>query len=215
MIKMVIFDLDNTLYDYDYCNQIAEKKLLSEVSKRFEIPYAEAAKLLNNAKKHVKKQLGNVAASHNRILYMQDICEQISVNPLLHVMDFYNLYWDTLLEKMQLYPYVRPLLDLLKKRNIMAGIITDLTAHIQYRKLDKLQLLSDIDFLTTSEEAGQEKPSEAIFRKMISKAGFKPTELLMIGDSKMKDIDGALALGIHTILFCPEINIINEVEAFL
>ena len=32
MIEAVIFDLDNTLYDYDKCNEIAEKALIETIS---------------------------------------------------------------------------------------------------------------------------------------------------------------------------------------
>jgi FMN phosphatase YigB (HAD superfamily) len=32
MILGVIFDFDNTIYDYDYCNNLALQKLFSELS---------------------------------------------------------------------------------------------------------------------------------------------------------------------------------------
>ena len=38
--------------------------------------------------------LDGTAASHNRLLYCQNICEQLKVNPLEHAMELYHSYWD-------------------------------------------------------------------------------------------------------------------------
>ena len=46
----------------------------------------------------------------------------------------------------------------LKKRKIRIGIGTDMTAYVQYRKLEAIGVTSYIDFIVTSEEAGAEKP---------------------------------------------------------
>lgn len=200
--KAVIFDLDNTLYDYDYCNAVAEHELYLCISQNFNIAEEEAESLLKNAKDNIKEQLGdNVAASHNRLLYMQNICEQLGKNPLNYAMRLYNTYWDTLLDNMKLFDYVIPLFDELKSQNIKIGVLTDLTAHIQYRKLQQLGICDYIDCLVTSEEAGAEKPSLKMFDLMLNKLQLEPKEVVMIGDSKKKDIDGAEAALIKGILF--------------
>lgn len=213
MIKSVIFDLDNTLYDYDYCNTLAEKKLFDAISLDFNISYARAAELLNKAKTNVKTNLcDDVAAAHNRILYMQNICEQAGKNPFLHAMKFYNVYWDTMLESMSLFDYVRPLLKELRDRNLKIGILTDLTAHIQYRKISKLGIADQIGYLVTSEETGTDKPSEKMFMLMIEKMGSRPEETLMIGDSIERDIIGAKRVGMKTLQFEKKIDIIKHVQ---
>ena len=202
MIKAVIFDLDNTLYDYDVCNSIAEEKLSEKISYEFNIEAAKARKLLENAKSNIKKNLGNeVAASHNRLLYMQNICEQLKTSAAVHAMGLYDVYWDSMLSEMKLFGYVRPLMEELKKRKIKIGILTDMTAHIQYRKLGKLDLLGYIDYITTSEKAGIEKPAKKIFSVMLEKIGIAPCEAVMVGDSKAKDVEGAENVGIKWILY--------------
>jgi putative hydrolase of the HAD superfamily len=202
MIKAVIFDLDDTLYDYSKCNSIAENRLFETIELDFGISQNQASALLMQAKENVKAKLGDKSASsHNRLLYMQNICEQIGRNPLKYAMRFYNAYWDSMLEQMQLYDYVLPLLEELHRKNIKVGILTDLTAHIQYRKIERLGLTDRIDYLVTSEEAGDEKPSEKMFLLMLEKMKIKPEEALMIGDSRKKDIDGAFTAGIKGILY--------------
>lgn len=204
-IKAVVFDLDNTLYDYDACNQLAEKSLFEKISTEFAITEDEAEHLLKAAKKNIKNALGeDAAASHNRLLYMQNICELAGKNPLKYAMTFYDEYWNTMLENMSLYDYVIPLMNELHSKGIKIGVLTDLTAHIQYRKLQKLRLTEKVDCLVTSEEAGAEKPSRKMFDAMLWKLGVEPGEVLMVGDSKEKDIIGAENAGIQGILFQKE-----------
>lgn len=216
MIKAIIFDLDNTLYDYDSCNAIAEKKLFKEISSEFKIPEEKIPELYRCAKNHVKVTLGNeVAASHNRLLYMQDVCEKLGKNPLLYAMKFYDVYWNAMLDNMKLFDYVEPLLGEAGKRGIKIGVLTDLTAHIQYRKILKLGLAEKIDYLVTSEEAGVEKPSEKIFLKMTEKMKIEPYEALMIGDSYEKDILGAKKVGMEVLHYDGKTRIIEEARTML
>lgn len=215
MIRMVMFDLDGTLYPYDHCNQVAERHLKEVISVRLSISVQEAEDLLDMSKRKVKEQLGNVAASHNRLLYMQKICEIRGENPLVMAMSFYEEYWNTMLKEMKLFPYVMPLFQLLKRRNIKIGILTDLTAHIQYRKIERLEIGSYIDYFTSSEEAGEDKPSEKIFQKMLIKTPYQPEEILMVGDSRRRDIDGAACQGMQAVLYNGQENMLEEVEMFL
>ena len=213
MIRAVAFDLDNTLYDYDYCNKMAEETLLSVISEDLGISISEASHLLKNAKSNVKRILGDeVASSHNRLLYMQNICEQCNKNPFRYAVKFYDTYWDCFLEHMTAFDYVIPLMEQLKNRGIVIGIITDLTAHIQYRKIAKLGLQNHIDHLVTSEEAGIEKPGRHIFDLMLKKMVLSPEETLMVGDSETKDIMGALNAGMHVFKYEREnVNIQQEI----
>ena len=207
-IKAVVFDLDNTLYDYDACNALAEKKLFRAIADELCVPEETAAVYLKKAKANIKEQLGSeVAASHNRLLYMQNICEQAGANPFKFAMYFYSVYWDTMLESMILFDYVNPLIEKLKSKGIKIGILTDLTAYIQYRKIEKLGIGDKIDCFVSSEEAGAEKPSGLMFDLMIKKLNVSPEEVLMIGDSEKKDIIGAKAIGMQTMKYCKGVTI--------
>ena len=210
-----MFDIDGTLYDYEYCNKIAERELYAAVQREFDIEEECIKELLKSAKKKTKEQLGNVAASHNRLLYMQKICEMAGRSPLLYAKAFYDVYWDTFLEAMKLYEYVLPLFRELKERDIKIGLLTDLTAHIQYRKMEKLGLADYIDYLTTSEEVGAEKPDKAMFGNILSKAGCTPDETLMIGDSLERDIHGAQENGMKAIRYQEGLDIYKKVIGIL
>lgn len=215
-IKAVLFDLDNTLYDYDRCNKIAERRLFSTIGADFEITGAEAASLWKAAKHTVKERLGTeTAASHNRLLYIQALCEQAGKNPLRYGLELYDVYWNEILNNMKPYGYVAPLLEKLGVEGIKAGVVTDLTAAIQYRKLRKLGLADQIDYLTTSEEAGAEKPAAKIFNLALAKMNVAASETLMIGDDRGKDVNGARRVGMRALLFAKEADFYERAAALL
>lgn len=201
MIKAVIFDLDNTIYDYDDCNRIAMERLCLFVENRYGITNVEFYSKYNIAKNIVKGQLRNTGASHNRLLYIQCFLELINEKPVRDAIILYDVYWDNMLEHMKPFPYVFPLMNHLRNNGVIIGILTDLTAHIQHRKIKRLGLDTYIDVLVTSEEAGEEKPSKVIFDKIKQKLSCCPEEILMIGDSLKKDIYGARAAGLHGLIF--------------
>jgi HAD superfamily hydrolase (TIGR01549 family) len=78
----------------------------------------------------------------------------------------------------------------------------------QYRLKETLTLL-DIPETTfveiiTSEQVGENKPSEKGFRYIMKKTGLEPSAHLMIGDRELVDIAPAKKLGMHTCLVWSE-----------
>lgn len=201
MIKAVVFDLDNTIYNYDECHIVAMKQLEEYVCGKYELNKVDFRKNFELAKDEVKELLGNTGASHNRMLYMQIFLEKINQSPVEDALELYDIYWSVMLEKMTPFKYVMPLMKQLKHRKIEIGILTDLTANIQHRKIKKLCITEYIDAIVTSEEAGAEKPSSIAFSRIIEKLHCNPEEILMIGDSQKKDIDGAVNAGMRGMLF--------------
>ena len=215
MIKVVVFDLDDTLYDASSCYEKGTKQLALYVQNTFGIQEAEFEAKFWQAKEKVKSRLENVAASHNRLLYCQNFLEMIDKCAPMYAIEMYDVYWDTVLKEMKLYSYVMPLFRMLRKKDIKIAVLSDLTAHIQHRKIRSLGIESYIDVLVTSEEAGEEKPSQRMFELVMEKTGFSANEMLMIGDNKERDIQGAKALGIEAILYQNDKDIIGEVEKLL
>ena len=128
----------------------------------------------------------------------------MKVKPMPLSLQMYEMYWGTFIEKMQLFPGARSLIDSLCEKGIMIAVCTDLTAHIQHRKLIALGLSDDIFCLVTSEEAGREKPASEMFALCLEKLGLPAEEVCYIGDNYSKDIVGAKACGMKAIWFHPE-----------
>ena len=124
-----------------------------------------------------------------------------------------------------LFDDVLPVLDTLKSRGIVLGLVSNLN-----RKLDghcqELGLTPYMDFALTSSEIGAEKPHPPIFLAALERAAVGASEAIHVGDQYHSDILGAKSVGINPLLLdrdgfwegvedCPRIRSIAEVENYL
>lgn len=213
MVKAVILDLDDTLYAYEPLDAEARSRVRDYACEQLGITKARYDEAYQFGRSETKRQLGDVGASHNRMLYYQKTLEYFGENPMPLSLRLYETYWGTFLEKMTLFEGVREFIDCLHEHKIKVMICTDLTAHIQHRKIEALGLAQDICCLVTSEEAGREKPSREVFDLCLKKLGLPPEEVCCIGDSFVKDVEGAKAIGMQAILFQPKKASAQQYEA--
>ena len=196
--KGILLDIDNTLYNYDITHKIAKNKVLEFCINELKLEKDVIENAYDVGRKKVHIELSETAASHNRLLYFQKMCEILNINSLDYAFKIYNIYWDTFLENMIPFDGIYVFLE--KYKNNIC-LVTDLTAHIQYRKIEKLKLNQFIDKVVTSEEAGREKPHPYMFMLALEKLNLGKDEVCMIGDSFKKDIFGASNLCIDSIWF--------------
>lgn len=200
-MRAVIFDIDDTLYPYDVCDEKGMNELYAAFLEYKEMSRSEFDLLVSQAKKAVKLRTENTAASHNRMLYVQAMCELRGIFSPEKCIRLYNSYWDAFLDNMRLHDGAIELLEKLKTMGVAIGFCTDLTVHIQMRKLVKLGISHIPNALVTSEECGCEKPDKSMFMTMLEKLHASPSEAVMIGDSIEKDMEGAANCGIYPVLF--------------
>ncbi len=194
--KAILLDIDNTLYDYEVAHSAAKRSVISFCWDEFKIPDEVIVSAYAKSRDRVHTDLVETAASHNRLLYFQKMCELLNLNPLKHALKIYNIYWNKFLEKMKPFDGVD---ELFQKYNNKVCLVTDLTAHIQFRKIEKLKLSNFCNTMVTSEEAGKEKPHPYIFLLALQKLNLNTNDVCMIGDNFRKDIYGASNLGIDAI----------------
>ena len=196
MIKAVFFDIDNTLYSYDRGNEAGMNALTVYGENVLHTDRETFLRVFWQAQQLVKERTGaDCAAVHNRLIRMQCILELLGKPLFPHAKVMYHLYWDSLLSSARPEEGVLQLLQRLKSKGIGIGIGTDMTAYIQYEKLEALGVSPYIDWIVTSEEAGAEKPAERFFALCAEKAGADPARCIFIGDSLEKDVKGALKNG--------------------
>lgn len=196
MFKGILLDLDNTLYEYDRCHEFAIGKVEQFVTQKLNISEETFSLSFNEAKHQVKSQVGNTAASHNRLLYMQIMCEILGVPASQYAYKLYNEYWDNYLSLIEKSLGVDDFLFRCKQQGLKICLVSDLTAHIQYRKINTLGIAEYIDYIVTSEEVGIEKPSALMFEAAVKKIQLGVNEVCMVGDNLERDIKGALTLDI-------------------
>ncbi len=203
MIKCVIYDLDDTLYDFNEVNPPAFKLMCEEAGRRFNMDPEKFGEVFGTAYRAVGDRMPedilalepekvDVAAVHSRTLRLSYTLNTLGLPLFPHVLELYDLYWNYILEHMRREPHIEEVMQELKKRGIKIGIGTNMTARMQYRKLYELGLGPYLDFVTTSDESIFDKPDERFFQLVVRKAGCLPEECLFVGDNYRFDYGGAV-----------------------
>lgn len=194
-LKAVLFDLDNTLYDFSSAHKLGLRAMAEYGESRFDVPARRFLLAYQQADKQLKKELPYVAACHNRAIIAQRMLELLELPSLVTPLELYETYWGTVLRTIKPREGTLELLGRLHHQRIRTGICTDMTAHIQHRKIAALGLAGHLDAMVSSEEAGVEKPNPKIFHDCLRKLHVQPNESLYIGDSFERDVCGAHAAG--------------------
>ncbi len=188
---LVLLDLDNTLYDYQHCHEIGTRSMLSkwveqtgEDTQKFEEAY-------KRSRDEVKQRHPGKAISHSRLFYSQGAVESLlNTTDAGLILELYASYWDNFIQAMKLYDDVLPFLTACKKKKIPVGLVTDMTAFVQFRKVVHLRINTFLDFIVTSEEAGIEKPAPGIYLLAVAKAKKikdKIRRIIVTGDDDSRD----------------------------
>lgn len=154
----VIFDLDNTLYDYESCHNQAYEHLTIHISKFLNLDRHQIAKDLSISREIIKSRLSKTASSHSRLIYIREFLtrKQIAL-PASFAIECENLYWSKFIAHMKLFDGSSEFITQLRLRGIHLSLFTDLTSSIQLRKLAWLGLEKSFDLILTSEEVGGDK----------------------------------------------------------
>ena len=195
----VLFDLDNTLYDYATSHQAGMSAIRDKATQKIGVELSQFNESFDKARDEVKNQLGKTASSHSRLLYFQRTLENLKLrSQVLLSLELEQTYWGSFLAATELREGVLDFLDQLALAGIPKILVTDLTAQIQFRKLVYLELDKRFEYVVTSEESGNDKPHPSGFELALSKlvslcpdAPSKDLQIWMIGDNIVSDIEGA------------------------
>ncbi len=202
-IRSVIFDIDDTLYNYTAADKLA-KAALADYCTEHDLMSPSEMIVLHDEMFHKQEQrLKDTAASHNRLIRYQMMLEEKQLPLFPHALNMAKLYWKTLLDVAVCEEGIVELFKALKEAHIQIGIGTNMTSLIQFEKIQRFGLAPYVDFMTTSEDAGVEKPHTAFFIKCAQKSGCALSECVFIGDSLKHDILGAKSANMNAVLYRP------------
>jgi putative hydrolase of the HAD superfamily len=106
-------------------------------------------------------------------------------------------------EHVEAIPHIKDALEYLRHNYICciasnAGFSDTL---LMRKALKRVSLVKYFYYYFTSRELGREKPDKRFFLNISEKIKIKPEECILIGNDYKKDIEGAKAAGMKTILF--------------
>ena len=90
MKKLIIFDLDNTFYNYQSTH---EEALNSVFNRQNQYDRKEFIKKYNASKKIVHKRLGNNPSKHSKLLYFKEMYQNF-LN-FEEILNYEYLYWES------------------------------------------------------------------------------------------------------------------------
>lgn len=98
-----------------------------------------------------------------------------------------------------LFDDVQPTLDMLARTHRLA-VVTNGAADTQREKIRATGLDVYLDAVVISTEVGSGKPDPAPFRRALEELEVAPQEAIVVGHSARRDVAGARAAGLHSIL---------------
>ena len=186
MIKALLLDLDDTLYEYGPCEVAGRAALYAHGGTLLGMaPEAfEAAYLVG---REAVKARSDSPSSHSRILYVSDLLHTLAKDgpPALELCKALEAsFWGAYLGVAKPRPDALPLLEGFRRRGGKVAIVTDLT----------LDLFPHVDALVASEEVGVDKPHRAAFDLAVARLGVTLEDCAVIGDNLATDGEGARGL---------------------
>ena len=94
----------------------------------------------------------------------------------------------------ELYPDVEPMLRAVRAQGVTVGIVSDWGSNL-HGIVSELGLDRYLSFVLASGAVGLSKPDPAFFGVALERAGVRPDEALMVGDSYRADVLGAWGSG--------------------
>ncbi len=204
MILGIIFDFDNTLYDYDNANNNSLNCLFNTISVNHNIKLDDIINIYKIINNNIKNSNNN-NNKFNKSIYIKILLEELNI-PLKYIDEYIKLYFNEFDKNIILYEGVLDLFQFLKDNKIKIGICTNNIFKQQYDKLIKNGLIEYVDVIQTSDEIGEEKPNINIFLNIQFKLKIPFENLVYIGDNIKHDIIPSLKLNMLPFHYINNIN---------
>lgn len=215
MLKAVLFDLDDTLIDWHYCQtewQDAYQQHMASVyhyvASNGHQPIATVDTFLEIAwglviDRWTSAQRTFIAPNIADILL--EVFEELDIpRDSLSLPDLLDAYSWRAFAGVTTFPDVHEVLPELQAHNIKLGLVTNAAQPIEIRDRELVafnirQYLDDYGRVTAA-DVGYLKPHPAIFQRAMDHLNVAPDEIVFVGDSVEADIVGAQNLGIKAVL---------------
>ena len=205
MIKAVLFDLDDTLFDHRGCAREALTAVHQSDERLRALPFVALEERHTTFLEalHADVMLGRMPIEVARRERFRRLLGAAGASPeAAAATAIAALYRDTYRAVRRAIAGAAALLGAIEPHASIAIVSNNLLEE-QQDKLKTCGLDRFVDVLVVSEEAGVSKPDPAIFQIALERLRVLPAEAVMVGDSWQADIAGALAAGVHAIWFNP------------
>ncbi len=200
--KHLLFDADNTLWDFDKSEAFALEKSLSSAGINYPSNYRNIYRKVNQ-KVWRAFEKGTLPQERIKTIRMERFLKKINsdADPIL-IAEYYKNH---LSSTDFLVDGARELMIDLQSKGYQMTLVTNGLEDIQKARLKNTQFASYFNAIIISEEIGLSKPHAPYFEYTFDQIGNPDkSDVLMIGDSLNSDIRGGNQFGIDTCWFNPE-----------
>ena len=196
-LKVVCFDLDDTICDLWDGHQKARLTIIDKLSSESDYPRDAVARVYDIEWAIIKQDYMEMVSKG---LDERDIREKL-IKSVLEVIgleasagDYARLFGTETLKELYIFPDARTVMDTLGKKYRLT-MITNGASVWQRAKIEKLQIEDYFEEIIVSGELGHHKPSSKIFEEMTRRTQVDASEIIYIGNNYPKDIIGAKESG--------------------
>lgn len=200
MIKAVLIDIDDTIFDFEKCSRNSFVKTLEKLNLKFKEEDFSYFNKVNDIL-WTEQKLGKI--NIKEVFIKRDYLMGKYFNLDIEKGLFNDLFVKFLYDEIEMVDGIEDLLLYLsEKYKIFAA--SNGIYKMQENRLKKSNLDKYFDKIFVSEKIGYEKPDKKFFKKIMDITKFSNDDLIMIGDSIKSDIIGAKNSKIKSIYFNKE-----------
>ena len=221
--EAVLFDLDDTLIDFQYSRRQGLRAVQNLVPALFSVSLKELELAHEEQlQRHYGLTLaGSRSDEDARLERWRSIFNRYEVpTDATIIAEASAIYSTTQISSARIVPGIPELLPILRDR-VKVGIISNGKSSIQRQKLERFRVeLGDFDTIVISEEVGVSKPDFAIFQLALNELEVNPAQAIMVGDSWENDIAPSIRCGLTALWLnryghtCPQPEKVVELAKF-
>jgi putative hydrolase of the HAD superfamily len=192
-MKGILFDLDNTLVDW---SKMKHKACDAAIEAMIDSGLKMTHK---NAKKILFEMYDEHGIENQNIFnkFLEKNHGHVDYRILSNGVAAYRAA-----KKEHLIPYqnVVETLEIISKRGIKMGIVSDAPRMSAWLRLAEMHLSKYFDVVITLDDSGDFKPNPIGFKKALDELSLEAKDVIFIGDHPDRDVKGAKELGMVTVL---------------
>jgi len=200
MIRVVSFDIDDTLYDF----QSASRRALGFVLQRVRDALGPAADGMDR-EEMIADLIAQAASMPNPCVDLPELRRRSFLRTLRRygsedaalAAELNHVYLEHRFETIQPFDDAREVLSRLARHYTLCAVSNG------EQDLGQLGLDDLFSFVALPRDAGVDKPDPRIFRVAMARASCGPREFVHVGDSETSDVLGAKAAGAYAVWFNP------------
>jgi putative hydrolase of the HAD superfamily len=210
MIKAVLFDMGNTLLEFETepWPVLAERALravydaLAEIDSKLSLPpfpkfTARFQEIVRAEESRGPGREVPLSTSLGRLL------DALGANAhRARIPDLMIRHYEPVVAQVSIYPDALQTLVRLRSNGMQVGLVSNTLwpKEFHLRDLARYEILHLFDSMVFSSELGYAKPHPTIFRHCLADLGVEPEEAVFVGDRFDADVEGAQKVGMRAVL---------------